>query len=169
MIFTSWATIHHTFLLIILKILSRYFGYENHVSTGFVWWVYERVQFRIRIIRQAVTCWALNSRCLTIFWNPHYAASPSAARAWRGIAYLSYAFESPFFLLTAKNFLLVFFLNVQVVRTEDLHFLQFLTIPALKVHNIIYLSFAWVEKVQLFDRLRLEDKRSSSTRSAHRH
>jgi hypothetical protein len=58
---------------------------------------------------------------------------------------------------------------VQVVRTEDLHFLQFLTIPALRVHNIIYLLFVWIEKVQLFDRLCLEDKRNSSLRRVHRH
>ena len=82
---------------------------------------------------------------------------------------MGYVLDSPFFLLSAKYFLLVFFLSVHVVRTEDLHFLQFLTIPALKVHNIIYLLFVWVEKIQLFDRLRLEDKRNSSDRSVQRH
>ena len=42
-----------------------------------------------------------------------------------------YVFASPFFLLLAKVFFPLFFLKVQVVRTDDLHLLQFLTSPAL--------------------------------------
>ncbi len=113
--------------------------------------------------------WASDSCCFAVFWNPYYAAYPFASRARDGVAFVGYAFDSPFFLLSAKYFLLVFFLNVQVVRTEDLHFLQFLTIPALNVHNIIYLLFVSREKIQLFDRSRLEDKRNSSLSSVHRH
>jgi hypothetical protein len=41
---------------------------------------------------------------------------------------------APFLLLSGKNFLVVFFLIVQVSRMEDLHFLQFLTSPALSIH-----------------------------------
>jgi len=50
------------------------------------------------------------------------------------VANVGYAFASPFFLLVTKIFLLVFFLIVQFVRTDDLHLLQFFTKPALKVH-----------------------------------
>jgi len=109
------------------------------VFTGFARRVYKWPQFSIWRVCQTVACWALDSSSFAVFRNPHYAACPFASWAWRGIAYLGYVFDSPFFLFTAKYFLLVFFFKVHVVRTDDLHFLQFLTIPALKVHNIIYL------------------------------
>jgi len=54
-----------------------------------------------------------------------------------------------FFLLSAKTFLVVFFLIVQLSRTEDLHLLQFLTNPALTIHNFVYLLTRF-EKSQLF-------------------
>jgi hypothetical protein len=50
------------------------------------------------------------------------------------VAKLGHCLFSPFFLLSTKYFLAVFFLNVQVVRMEDLHRLQFLTRPALNIH-----------------------------------
>jgi len=61
---------------------------------------------------------------------------------------LNYAF-SPFFLLSAKTFCRTFFFNVQFVRTDDLHLRQFLTRPALNIHNAVYLLFDF-EKNQLF-------------------
>ena len=87
----------------------------------------------------AVACWTLNSCCLPIFRNPHDAAYPVAFRTLRVVTYINYVFISPFLLVFTKNFFLDFFLNVQVVRTDDLHLLQFLTKPALNMHNFIYL------------------------------
>jgi hypothetical protein len=55
------------------------------------------------------------------------------------VTYVDYVLVSPFFLVSAKNFVLDFFLNVQVVRTDDLHLLQFFTKPARNIHNSIYL------------------------------
>ena len=79
------------------------------------------------------------------------------------VTYIDYVFVSPFLLVSAKNFVLDFFLNVQVVRTDDLHLLQFFTKPALKLHIDIYLLIVYFgEKVQLFGRVSPEDKRNSS-------
>jgi hypothetical protein len=73
---------------------------------------------------------------------------------------------SPFFLLSVNNFFPDFFLCVQVVRTDDLHLLQFLTNPALSVHIDIYLLFVlFCEKNQLFGRVSPEDKRNSSCKA----
>jgi len=116
-----------------------------------------------------VTCWTLNSRCLTVFRNPYNATCPVAFGAFGLIADVSYVLVSPFFLLSAKIFFPVFFLNVQVVRTEDLHLLQFFTIPALNIHKVIYLLIVILEKIQLFDRFSPEDKRNSSLRSMQPH
>jgi hypothetical protein len=44
-----------------------------------------------------------------------------------------------FFLVLAKTFLVVFFLNGHVVRIDDLHLRQFLTKPALNSHNFVSL------------------------------
>jgi len=60
-------------------------------------------------------------------------------RAFRVITHVDYFLFSPFFLLFTNNFFPDFFLAVQVSRTDDLHLRQFLTNPALKLHNIIYL------------------------------
>ena len=57
------------------------------------------------------------------------------------VANSDYAFVSPFFLVSTKNFFPDFFLSVQVVRTDDLHLLQFFTKPALKEHIDICLLF----------------------------
>lgn len=46
-----------------------------------------------------------------------------------------------FFLLSMKNFLVVFFLMVQFSLMDDLHLLQFLTNPALSIHIVFYLLF----------------------------
>jgi len=59
--------------------------------------------------------------------------------AFRMVANVCYFFVSPFFLLSAKIFFPDFLLIVQVVRTDDLHLLQFFTSPALKVHMPFYL------------------------------
>jgi hypothetical protein len=67
-------------------------------------------------------------------------AHPFAFGAFCVVAYSSgYAFVSPFFLVSTKNFFPDFFLSVQLVRTDDLHLLQFFTKPALNIHNVIYL------------------------------
>jgi len=65
-----------------------------------------------------------------------------------------------------KIFLVVFFLSVQLSRTDDLHLRQFLTKPALNIHNVVYLVLICFEKYQLFRRFSPEDKRNSSSRSA---
>jgi len=67
--------------------------------------------------------------------------SSVALRAFRFVADFDYDFISPFFLLSVKIFLVVFFRNVQLIRTDDLHLLQFLTKPTLNIHNVICLSF----------------------------
>ena len=76
-----------------------------------------------------------------------------------------YFAASPFFLLVAKTFLEVFFLKVQVVRTEDLHLLQFLTKPALNIHILHDLTLDEIEKNQLLKALSSDNKRNSSHRS----
>jgi hypothetical protein len=42
--------------------------------------------------------------------------------------------------LSTYVFLAVFFLNAQWTRVDDLHFLQLVTIPDLRAHNLVYLS-----------------------------
>ncbi len=61
---------------------------------------------------------------------------------------------APFFLLSEKNFLVVFFLMVQFNLMDDLHLLQFLTKPALNIHIVLYLLFNDFEKNQLFEALK---------------
>ena len=93
-----------------------------------------------------MNCRTLNSYCLPIFRNPHNVTYPFALRAFCVVAYTDYAFVSPFFLLSANSFFPDFFLYVQVTRTDDLHLLQFLTKPALKVHNSIYLLIIFLKR-----------------------
>jgi len=88
-----------------------------------------------------MSCWALDSCGFLVLRNPHNTPYSLALRAFLMVANSDYAFVSPFFLLSTKNFFPDFFLSVQVVRTDDLHLLQFFTKPALSVHNDIYLLF----------------------------
>jgi len=117
-----------------------------------------------RVIRQAVTCWALYSSCLSVLRNPNNVAHLAALGAFCAVPNGDYAFLSPGFLLFAKIFFPDFLLIVQVVRTDDLHRLQFLTIPALNEHIYFFLLVVSFEKIQLFDRFSPEDKRNSSGR-----
>jgi len=84
---------------------------------------------------------ALDSSCFSVMRNPNNTGRSAALGAFRFVADFDYDFASPFFLLSVKIFLVVFFRNVQLIRTDDLHLLQFLTKPALNIHNVIYLSF----------------------------
>ena len=82
---------------------------------------------------------ALDTCGLFVLRNPHHAPYSLAPGALRVGAYGDYFFSSPFFLLSVNIFLPDFLRCVQVVRTDDLHLLQFLTKPALKEHIDIYL------------------------------
>jgi hypothetical protein len=106
---------------------------------------------------------ALDSSCFLVLGDPDYTPYPVALGAFRVVAHVDYFFVSPFFLLFANTFLPDFFLCVQVMRTDDLHLLQFLTNPALNEHIDIYLLVGYsFEKNQLFGRVSPEDKRNSS-------
>jgi hypothetical protein len=120
----------------------------------------------MRVIGHVMTSGALNSCCVPIFRNPDNVANPAALWALRAVSNSNYAFLSPFFLLSWKIFFPDFFLIVQVVLTDDLHRLQFLTSPALNEHISFYLLVVCFEKIQLFDRFSPEDKRNSSLRNA---
>jgi hypothetical protein len=115
------------------------FRHENHISTCSGSRMFCCAQSRMRGILHAVHCWTLYPSCLPVFLNPHDMAHPAAFGTFRAISNSNYAFYPPFFLLSEKIFFPVFFLNVQVVRTDDLHRLQFFTKPALNEHNSFYL------------------------------
>ena len=72
---------------------------------------------------------------------------------------------APFFLLSPKNFLVVFFLMVQVILIEDVHLLQFFTKPALNIHIVVTFPVDVLEKNQLFGELSRHYKRNSSYRN----
>ena len=76
---------------------------------------------------------------------------PAALWALRTVADTDYAFVSPFFLLLTKIFFPAFFRKVQVLRTDDLHLLQFFTKPTLNIHIIVTSNSFLLEKNQLFD------------------
>jgi hypothetical protein len=86
---------------------------------------------------------ALDACGLSVFRNPHHTPYSVTIRALRVVAQTDYFFVSPFFLLSVKIFFPDFFLCVHVVRTDDLHLLQFLTKPALNEHINVYLLFVF--------------------------
>jgi hypothetical protein len=80
---------------------------------------------------------ALDCGCFLVLRNPHYTARSIAPGAFHVLPQDDYFLFSPFFLLSVNIFFPDFFLCVQVMRTDDLHLLQFLTNPALNVHIYI--------------------------------
>ena len=122
--------------------LSFDIGYEDHVSTVLGLGTCYCAIFRCRAARYAVTCRTLNPLCLAVTGNPNYVPHPAAFWAFRTVANVNYVFVSPLFLLLTKTFFPAFFRKVQVLRTDDLHLLQFFTKPTLNIH-IIVTSYAF--------------------------
>lgn len=134
-------------------------GYEDHVPAGFRLGACQRAKPRRLPACLMMTCWTLDSSSFSIPWDPNNTAHLSTFWAFQMVAKLSYFLFSPFFLLSTKYFLAVFFLNVQLVRTEDLQRLQFLTKPALSIHNLIYSCLVLLLKRFNFRQVQPEGKK----------
>ena len=121
-------------------------GYEDHVPAGFGFGTRQRTKPWLLPVCKVVTSCALDSNSGSICGEPDYTTHLVTFWASHVVTDFDHFLFSPFFLLSTKYFLAVFFLNVQLVRTEDLHRLQFLTKPALNIHNLIYLYLFLVLK-----------------------
>ncbi len=87
----------------------------------------------------AVRSRALYSHSFSVLRNPDHAAYFIALWASGVVTYVNHLLLLPSLLLSMYIFLPAFLRCVQCTRVDDLHFLQLVTIPALRLHKSFHL------------------------------